>query len=86
MRHSFVLTMANNTDVLTRVVGLLRRHGVDLESLVYGPTPDPGVSRLEAVVRGEGALELIRLQLMKQIEVFSAELSAVPAVAVGSAS
>jgi len=75
MRHSFVVMLSHNTDVLMRVVGLFRRHGVEVESLFFSRTANPDVGCLEVTVQGEGAFDLLRLQLAKQVEVLSAELT-----------
>ena len=73
MRHNLEVHLANNTNVLLRVVALLRRRGLLVETLVVGPTADPAVSRLQAVVQGEPFPDQLRLQLLRQVEVLVAE-------------
>ena len=48
--HTFVVLVENKPGVLTRVSGLIRRRGFNIESLTVGHAETEGVSRMTIVV------------------------------------
>lgn len=70
MRHVLSVLVENKPGVLSRVTGLISRRGFNIESLSVGPTEDPTMSRLTAVVFADDiAFEQITKQLNKLISV-----------------
>lgn len=70
MRHVLSALVENKPGVLSRVTGLISRRGFNIESLSVGPTEDPTMSRVTAIVRAdEVAYEQITKQLHKLISV-----------------
>lgn len=70
MRHVLSVLVENKPGVLSRVTGLVSRRGFNIESLSVGPTEDPTMSRLTAIVNAdEVAYEQITKQLHKLISV-----------------
>ena len=70
MRHVLSVLVENKPGVLSRVTGLISRRGFNIESLSVGPTEDPTMSRLTAIVNAdEVAYEQITKQLHKLISV-----------------
>ncbi len=70
MRHVLSALVENKAGVLSRVTGLISRRGFNIESLSVGPTEDPSLSRVTAVVMAdEVAYEQITKQLHKLISV-----------------
>ena len=70
MKHVLSVLVENRPGVLSRVTGLISRRGFNIESLSVGPTEDPTLSRVTAIVLADeptGALdsratdELLRL-------------------------
>ena len=71
MRHAvFSILVENSAGVLSRVAGLFRRRGYNIDSLTVGETTDPKVSRMTVTVTGDDdVLEQIEKQLSKLIDV-----------------
>ena len=68
--HILSVLVENKPGVLSRVTGLISRRGFNIESLSVGPTEDPTLSRLTAIVNAdEVAFEQISKQLHKLISV-----------------
>ncbi len=72
----------NAPAVLVRVVGLIRRRGVNIHSLSVGPTEDPTVSRMTIVVETPpDRIEQFAKQLRKLVEVLRATaIDSIPSV------
>ena len=70
MRHVRSALVENTPGVLSRGTGLISRRGFNIESLSVGPTDDPTLSRMTAIVRADAvAYEQITKQLHKLISV-----------------
>ena len=70
MKHVLSALVANEPGVLSRITGLISRRGFNIESLAVGPTEDPTVSRVTAIVHADDvAYEQITKQLHKLISV-----------------
>ena len=70
MRHVLSALVENKPGVLSRVTGLTPRRGYNIESRWVGPTDDPTLSRMTAIVRADAvAYEQITKQLHKLISV-----------------
>lgn len=70
MKHVLSVLVENQPGVLSRVTGLISRRGFNIESLSVGPTEDPTMSRVTAIVNAdEVAYEQITKQLHKLISV-----------------
>ena len=70
MRHVLSALVENKPGVLSRVTGLISRRGFNIVSLSVGPTDDPTLSRMTAIVRADAvAYEQITKQLHKLISV-----------------
>lgn len=70
MRHTLVTLVEDKPGVLTRVAGLFRRRGFNIESLTVGHSETVGVSRMTIVVLGDSAtVEQLIKQLYKLINV-----------------
>ncbi len=70
MKHILSVLVENKPGVLSRVTGLISRRGFNIESLSVGPTEDPTMSRVTAIVKAdEVAYEQITKQLHKLISV-----------------
>ena len=70
MKHVLSALVANESGVLSRITGLISRRGFNIESLAVGPTEDPTVSRVTAIVHADDvAYEQITKQLHKLISV-----------------
>jgi len=68
--HTLVSLVQDEPGVLTRVAGLFRRRGFNIESLSVGHCEQPGLSRMTIVVRGDDAeVEQVTRQLDKLINV-----------------
>ena len=71
MRHVLSALVENKPGVLSRVTGLVSRRGFNIESLSVGPTENPAMSRVTAVVHADDvAYEQITKQLNKLISVY----------------
>lgn len=69
-KHVLSILVENKSGVLSRVTGLVSRRGFNIESLSVGPTEDPSMSRITAIVNAdEVAYEQITKQLHKLISV-----------------
>ena len=53
MRHILSVLVENKPGVLSRVTGLISRRGFNIESLSVGPTEDPTMSRVTAIVKAD---------------------------------
>ncbi len=70
MKHVLSVLVENRPGVLSRVTGLISRRGFNIESLSVGPTEDPTMSRVTAIVHADDvAYEQITKQLHKLISV-----------------
>ena len=70
MKHVLSVLVENKPGVLLRVTGLISRRGFNIESLSVGPTEDPTMSRVTAIVKADDvAYEQITKQLHKLISV-----------------
>ena len=70
-KHVLSVTVENKSGVLSRVTGLISRRDFNIESLSVGPTEDPTMSRITAIVNAdEMGYEQITKQLHKLISVF----------------
>ena len=70
MKHGLSVLVENKPGVLSRVTGLISRRGFNIESLSVGPTEDPTMSRVTAIVKADDvAYEQITKQLHKLISV-----------------
>jgi acetolactate synthase I/III small subunit len=67
-KHTIVALVQDRPGVLSRVVGLIRRRGYNIESLAVGHSENPGVSRLTVVVEWEDVEQVVK-QLYRLIEV-----------------
>ena len=71
-RHTLVSLVQDKPGVLTRVAGLFRRRGFNIESLSVGHCEQPNLSRMTIVVIGDEAeVEQVTRQLDKLIDVVS---------------
>lgn len=71
MKHVLAVLVENKPGVLSRVTGLISRRGFNIESLSVGPTDDPTMSRVTAIVDADKvAYEQITKQLYKLISVY----------------
>ena len=71
MKHILSVLVENKPGVLSRVTGLVSRRGFNIESLAVGPTEDPTLSRLTAVIDcDEVGYEQITKQLNKLVSVY----------------
>jgi acetolactate synthase I/III small subunit len=71
MRHVLSAMVENKPGVLSRVTGLVSRRGFNIESLTVGPTENPDISRVTAVVQADSvAYEQITKQLNKLVSVY----------------
>lgn len=67
-KHTIVALVQDRPGVLSRVVGLVRRRGYNIESLAVGHSEQPEISRLTIVVESED-VEQVTKQLYRLIEV-----------------
>lgn len=67
-KHTLVALVQDRPGVLSRVTGLVRRRGYNIESLAVGHSETPGVSRLTLVVESEDVEQVVK-QLYRLIEV-----------------
>ena len=71
MKHILSVLVENKPGVLSRVTGLISRRGFNIESLSVGPTEDPTMSRVTAIVKADDvAYEQITKQLHKLVSVY----------------
>lgn len=71
MKHVLSVLVENRPGVLSRVTGLISRRGFNIESLSVGPTEDPTLSRVTAIVLADDvAYEQITKQLHKLVSVY----------------
>jgi len=67
-KHTIVALVQDRPGVLSRVVGLVRRRGYNIESLAVGHSEQPEISRLTIVVESDD-VEQVTKQLYRLIEV-----------------
>ena len=66
--HTIVLLVQDRPGVLSRVAGLVRRRGYNIESLAVGHSEQPGVSRMTIAVESDHVEQVVK-QLYRLIEV-----------------
>lgn len=70
MKHTLVALVEDKPGVLTRMAGLFRRRGFNIESIAVGHSELPHLSRMTIVVDGTASiLEQVRKQLSKVVDV-----------------
>jgi acetolactate synthase-1/3 small subunit len=70
MRHVLSATVRNVPGVLVHISGMLASRGHNIDSLVFGATENPGLSRMTFVVSGnDNALKRASQQLQKIVTV-----------------
>jgi acetolactate synthase I/III small subunit len=67
-KHTIVALVQDRPGVLSRVVGLVRRRGYNIESLAVGHSETPGISRITLVIEWEDVEQVVK-QLYRLIEV-----------------
>ena len=67
-KHTIVALLQDRPGVLSRVVGLIRRRGFNIESLAVGHSETPGVSRITMVIEWDDVEQVVK-QLYRLIEV-----------------
>ncbi|MCU0490875.1 MAG: acetolactate synthase small subunit [Chloroflexaceae bacterium] len=67
-KHTIVALVQDRPGVLSRVVGLVRRRGYNIESLAVGHSETPNVSRITMVVEWNDVDQVVK-QLYRLIEV-----------------
>lgn len=68
-QHTLSLTIDSNPAVLERCIGIIRRVGFRIESLLMSVTEDPGEACMTVAVQGEAPVEHLQKQLEKQMQV-----------------
>ena len=69
-KHTLVALVEDKPGVLTRMAGLFRRRGFNIESIVVGRSEVPHISRMTIVLSGSTTMvEQLRKQLDKIIDV-----------------
>ncbi|PDW00866.1 acetolactate synthase small subunit [Candidatus Chloroploca asiatica] len=67
-KHTIVALVQDRPGVLTRVAGLIRRRGYNIESLAVGHSEQPEISRLTLVIESDHVEQVVK-QLYRLIEV-----------------
>jgi acetolactate synthase-1/3 small subunit len=67
-KHTIVALVQDRPGVLSRVAGLVRRRGYNIESLAVGHSEQPGISRMTIVVESDHVEQVVK-QLYRLIEV-----------------
>ncbi len=67
-KHTIVALVQDRPGVLSRVAGLVRRRGYNIESLAVGHSEQPGISRMTIVVESDYVEQVVK-QLYRLIEV-----------------
>ncbi len=67
-KHTIVALVQDRPGVLSRVIGLIRRRGYNIESLAVGHSETPGISRLTIVLEWHDVEQIVK-QLYRLIEV-----------------
>ena len=71
MKHVLSILVENKSGVLSRVIGLISRRGVNIESLTVAPTENVTMSRMTIIVDAdEVGFEQITKQLNKLVSVY----------------
>jgi acetolactate synthase I/III small subunit len=79
-KHTIVALVQDRPGVLSRVAGLVRRRGYNIESLAVGHSETPGISRMTIVVESEDVEQVVK-QLYRLIEVLKvSDVTADPTV------
>ena len=80
--HILVVMVEDHPGVLNRVVSLLRRRSINIDSITVGHSEQPGVSRMTLVVPGnDDDIEQATKQLYKLLEVLKVtDVTDLPAV------
>ncbi|NOU89357.1 hypothetical protein GC102_26970 [Paenibacillus sp. LMG 31460] len=74
MSQTFCILVNDNQDVLLRVIGVIMRRVLNIESLTWGKVEE-GVNKIKVTISGDEArLSRIALQIEKIIEVISVNL------------
>lgn len=72
--QTFCILVSDNQEVLPRVIGVIMRRVLNIESLTWGKVED-GVNQIKVTISGEEVrLFRIALQIEKIIEVISVSL------------
>jgi len=70
MRHTLVAWVENRPGVLSRVAGMFRRRGLNIESLTVGVSERPDLSRMTIVVETDRLdASLVEANLLKLVDV-----------------
>jgi len=67
-KHTIVALVQDRPGVLSRVIGLIRRRGYNIESMAVGHSETPNVSRLTLVIEWEDVEQVVK-QLYRLIDV-----------------
>ena len=67
-KHTIVALVQDRPGVLSRVAGLVRRRGYNIESMAVGHSEQPGISRMTIVVESDHVEQVVK-QLYRLIEV-----------------
>ncbi len=67
-KHTIVALVQDRPGVLSRVIGLIRRRGYNIESMAVGHSETSGISRLTVVIEWEDVEQVVK-QLYRLIEV-----------------
>ena len=71
-RHTVVVRLQDRPGALYRAIGLIRRRGYNVASLVVGHSERPGTSRMVLVVEARDVRQVVQ-QLERLIDVLSVE-------------
>ena len=82
MKRTLLLTVSNESGVLTRICTVFSSRGFNIESIAVGPTQDFGISKIILVIPGDyQIIEQVTKQLNKLIQVIEVtDISALPCV------
>ncbi len=79
-KHTIVALVQDRPGVLSRVAGLVRRRGYNIESMAVGHSETPGISRMTIVVESDQVEQVVK-QLYRLIEVIKvSDVTADPTV------
>lgn len=72
MKRTLLLTVFNESGVLTRICTVFSSRGFNIESIAVGPTQDSAISKIILVIPGDfQIIEQITKQLTKLVQVIS---------------
>jgi acetolactate synthase-1/3 small subunit len=78
-RHTVVVRLLDRPGALYRAIGLVRRRGYNVSSLVVGASEEPGTSRMVLVVEAADVRQVVA-QLSRLVDVLSVtEIATEPA-------